>query len=111
MIFFSKILDPEMSPLGLEPKRMYLFIANRFSNSNAQVQKQTLNWIQVLTRLEIIIPLPLLFSMFSNGITTLNQIEPFETENANVLEKVNSTSSENERTLREYLEKFLKTQT
>lgn len=66
-----------MSPLGFDPKKMYLFIANRFTDSNSRLQEQALNWIQILTSLEIIIPLPLLFAMFTSGIYSINEFSCF----------------------------------
>ncbi|XP_071438717.1 protein unc-79 homolog [Hetaerina americana] len=64
----SKILDPDMSPLGFDAKKMYHFISIRFKKTAAKVQEQALNWLQILTTLEIVIPLNLLFSMFGNGV-------------------------------------------
>ncbi|XP_046405195.1 protein unc-79 homolog isoform X2 [Ischnura elegans] len=64
----SKILDPDMSPLGFDAKKMYHFISIRFKKTAAKVQEQALNWLQILTTLEIVIPLHLLFSMFGNGV-------------------------------------------
>lgn len=64
----SKILDPDMSPLGFDAKKMYNFVAKRFLNTTAKVQEQALNWLQILTMLEIMIPLTQLFSMFGDGV-------------------------------------------
>lgn len=64
----SKILDPDLSPLGFDASKMYNFVAKRFNNTNAKIQRQALNWLQTLTLLEITIPLSQLFSMFSQGI-------------------------------------------
>ena len=58
-----------MSPLGFDTNLMYNFIAKRFRNTNIKVQEQALNWLQMLTRLEITIPLIQLFSMFDDGIS------------------------------------------
>jgi hypothetical protein len=68
----SKIFDPEMSPLGFDMKKMYNFIATRFNNSNATTEVQALNWLQMLTILEITIPLSHLFAMFNDG-TSINE--------------------------------------
>lgn len=46
-ILLSKVLDPDLSPLGLDPKQMYEFISVRFSNTTSQIQEQALYWIQV----------------------------------------------------------------
>lgn len=67
-IVLSKILDPEMSPLGFDGKTMYNFVSIRFEKTTAKVQQQALHWLQILTRLEILIPLPQLFAMFGDGV-------------------------------------------
>ncbi|XP_033244752.1 protein unc-79 homolog isoform X6 [Drosophila miranda] len=67
-IVLSKILDPEMSPLGFDGKTMYNFVAIRFEKTTAKVQQQALHWLQILTKLEILIPLVQLFAMFGDGV-------------------------------------------
>lgn len=57
-----------MDPLGFDAKAMYNFITIRFEKTTAKVQMQALHWLQVLTRLEILIPLPQLFTMFGDGV-------------------------------------------
>lgn len=47
---------------------MYNFITIRFEKTTAKVQMQALHWLQVLTRLEILIPLQQLFGMFGDGV-------------------------------------------
>lgn len=46
-ILLSKVLDPDLSPLGFVPKQMYQFISVRFENSTAPIQEQALYWLQV----------------------------------------------------------------
>lgn len=67
-IVLSKILDPEMSPLGFDGKAMYNFVTIRFEKTTAKVQQQALHWLQILTKLEILIPLTQLFAMFGDGV-------------------------------------------
>ncbi|XP_053969854.1 protein unc-79 homolog isoform X4 [Anastrepha ludens] len=67
-IVLSKILDPEMSPLGFDAKTMYNFVAMRFEKTTAKVQQQALHWLQILTKLGILIPLVQLFAMFGDGV-------------------------------------------
>ncbi|XP_011183941.2 protein unc-79 homolog isoform X3 [Zeugodacus cucurbitae] len=67
-IVLSKILDPEMSPLGFDAKTMYNFVAIRFEKTTAKVQQQALHWLQILTKLGILIPLLQLFAMFGDGV-------------------------------------------
>ncbi|KAK0097709.1 hypothetical protein PV326_014335 [Microctonus aethiopoides] len=71
-MILCKILDPEMSPLGFDAKKMYNFVAKRFINTSAKVQEQALNWLQTLTMLEITIPLTQLFCMFSDGVAVMS---------------------------------------
>ncbi|EAT36519.1 AAEL011392-PA [Aedes aegypti] len=67
-IVLSKILDPDMSPLGFDAKAMYNFVTIRFEKTTAKVQQQALHWLQNLTKLEILIPLTQLFAMFGDGV-------------------------------------------
>ncbi|KAL1415960.1 hypothetical protein MTO96_028551 [Rhipicephalus appendiculatus] len=67
-ILLSKVLDPDLSPLGFNIKQMYGFLTARFENTTVQVQEQALYWLQILTMLEVPVPLNLLFSMFSSGV-------------------------------------------
>lgn len=67
-IVLSKMLDPEMSPLGFDAKTMYNFVQIRFEKTTAKVQQQALHWLQILSKLEILIPLSQLFAMFGDGV-------------------------------------------
>lgn len=69
MVFYSsKVMDPEMNPLGFEARQMYQFIAVRFHQTSHKVKEQALKWLQVLSKLEIVIPLYFIFSVFREGI-------------------------------------------
>lgn len=70
-INLSKVLDPDLSPLGLPPKQMYHFISICFERANPIDQEQALSWLQILTLLEIPVPINLLNSMFLTGIKSL----------------------------------------
>ncbi|KAK7086039.1 Protein unc-79, partial [Halocaridina rubra] len=70
-ITLSKLLDSDMSPLGFDSAQMYKFISMRFVNTTASVQEQTLSWLQILSSIDIVIPLTLLLSMFSDGVSSL----------------------------------------
>jgi len=74
-IVLSKILDREMSPLGFDAKTMYNFVAIRFEKTTAKVQQQALHWLQILTKLGILIPLNQLFAMFGDGVRIMKQHE------------------------------------
>ncbi|ERL94236.1 hypothetical protein D910_11517, partial [Dendroctonus ponderosae] len=102
-IILSKILDPDMSPLGFDAKKMYQFVATRFLKTNAKVQQQALKWLQTLTLLEISIPLHLLFSIFEDGIIMAEDIPQCEDspktssdeENNTIVKSKLETQSEN----------------
>ncbi|XP_028968019.1 protein unc-79 homolog [Galendromus occidentalis] len=72
-ILLSKVLDPDLSPLGFEIKQMYSFLTQRFECTTARVQEQALFWLQIITQLEVPVPLSLLFSMFKQGIEALKK--------------------------------------
>lgn len=57
-----------MNPLGFEARQMYQFIAVRFHQTSHKVKEQALKWLQVLSKLEIVIPLYFIFSVFREGI-------------------------------------------
>ena len=61
------------SLLGFDAKEMYQFISERFIGTNVEVQRQALQWLQLLCLLNIQIPLEILFDMFAEGIKTLHK--------------------------------------
>lgn len=73
-ILLSKVLDPDLSPLGLAPKVMYHFISVCFEKPSPPDQEQALSWLQILTLLEIPVPINLLNTMFLSGIKSLISI-------------------------------------
>ncbi len=44
---YSKVMDPEMNPLGFDARQMYQFIAVRFHHTTHKVKEQALRWLQV----------------------------------------------------------------
>ena len=84
------MLDPDMSPLGFDTTKMYNFMAKRFINTSAIVQEQALNWLQILTMLEIMIPLSLLFSMFKDGIEAMQNVGSTNYSNDNVMKIIHN---------------------
>ena len=60
-------------PLGFDAKQMYEFISQRFHETSVEVQRQALQWLQILCLLNVHIPLNILFEMFSDGILTLHK--------------------------------------
>ncbi|WAR19666.1 UNC79-like protein [Mya arenaria] len=75
-----KAFDIDMCSLPFMLDKMYHFVEVRFADPSAYVQEQALQWLQILSGLEIIIPLHTLFSMLKLGIKALQMIEPGEDE-------------------------------
>ncbi|GIX95632.1 protein unc-79 homolog [Caerostris extrusa] len=67
----DKVLDPDLSPLAFTAEQMYMFLIKRFKNSSAPVQEQALYWLQILSMLEVPVPLELLYSMFTDGVKNM----------------------------------------
>ncbi|CAL1284324.1 unnamed protein product [Larinioides sclopetarius] len=70
-ILLSKVLDPDLSPLAFTAEQMYMFLIKRFKSSSAPVQEQALCWLQILSMLEVPVPLELLYSMFNDGVRNM----------------------------------------
>jgi hypothetical protein len=70
-ILLSKVLDPDLSPLGFTTKQMYEFISKRLDNCTPSVQEQALSWMQVLTMLEVPVPIKLLLTMLETAMRSL----------------------------------------
>lgn len=87
-IILSKILDTDISPLGFDANKMYNFVAEKFEKPSAQVQDQALRWLQVLTVLEITIPLSLLFTIFRIGVSVLKDSLYLEKNNQTICTKI-----------------------
>ncbi|KAG0705547.1 Protein unc-79 [Chionoecetes opilio] len=75
-ITLSKLLDFDMSPLGFDAPQMYQFITLRFIKTSANVQEQTLSWLQILSSLNIVVSMDLLLGMFSDGVSSLCNPSP-----------------------------------
>lgn len=59
-----------MSPLGFDAQQMFRFLAVRFRGTHLHVQQQTLNWLQLLSSLHIVVPIDLLVNIFQEGVNT-----------------------------------------
>lgn len=95
-VVLSKILDPEMSPLGFDAKTMYNFVSIRFEKTTAKVQQQALHWLQVISKLEILIPLTQLFTMFGNGVRIMKHGVQHEINKSKDKEDAKSQSKDSE---------------
>lgn len=89
-IVLSKILDPEMSPLGFDARTMYNFVTIRFEKTTSKVQQQALHWLQVISKLEILIPLTQLFAMFGDGVRIMKHSVQHEREREHKEGKIHS---------------------
>lgn len=92
-ILLSKVFDPELSPLGFETKQMYNFISSRFEDSTNTNQEQTLYWLQIITMLEIPIPIEFLFKMLMTGVKSLAEIRKNELNRLKSLSRLNDNQS------------------
>ncbi|XP_067119858.1 protein unc-79 homolog isoform X2 [Centruroides vittatus] len=90
-ILLSKVLDPDLSPLGFSTQEMYRFLSSRFENSTAPVQEQALYWLQILTMLEVPIPLNLILTMFSKGVISTIEIQEVKGKISKVIPRQQST--------------------
>ncbi|XP_053376174.1 protein unc-79 homolog isoform X2 [Mercenaria mercenaria] len=74
-VLLSKAFDIDMCPLPFMLDKMYHFVEVRFADASAYVQEQALQWLQILSGLEIVIPLHTLFCMVKLGIKHLQMID------------------------------------
>ncbi|VDM28776.1 unnamed protein product [Toxocara canis] len=72
---FSKIFEPDLCPLPFEAQQIYEFITERLTKGDELEIASALDWIHVLSRMEICIPLTLLLDAFSQCVVRLSQIE------------------------------------
>ncbi|XP_073465864.1 protein unc-79 homolog isoform X2 [Aquarana catesbeiana] len=70
----SKMFDIEMCPLPFSMEEMFGFISCRFTGYPSSVQEQALLWLHVLSELDIVVPLQLLISMFSDGVNSVKEL-------------------------------------
>uniref|UniRef100_A0A8C0EGH5 Unc-79 homolog, NALCN channel complex subunit n=1 Tax=Bubo bubo TaxID=30461 RepID=A0A8C0EGH5_BUBBB len=70
----SKMFDTELCPLPFSMEEMFGFISCRFTGYPSSVQEQALLWLHVLSELDIVVPLQLLISMFSDGVNSVKEL-------------------------------------
>ncbi|TGZ74785.1 hypothetical protein CRM22_000752 [Opisthorchis felineus] len=73
-ILLKKIFDATAGPFPFLPQKVYHFAAERFISTPPSVQDQALAWLEILTSVEVPIPMKELLTMFRNGV------EGFQTE-------------------------------
>ncbi|KAF3830911.1 hypothetical protein GH733_002149 [Mirounga leonina] len=69
-----KMFDIELCPLPFSLEEMFGFISCRFTGYPSSVQEQALLWLHVLSELDIMVPLQLLISMFSDGVNSVKEL-------------------------------------
>uniref|UniRef100_A0A915CI63 Uncoordinated protein 79 n=1 Tax=Parascaris univalens TaxID=6257 RepID=A0A915CI63_PARUN len=74
-ILLCKIFEPDLCPLPFEAHQIYEFIIDRLTKGDELEISNALDWIHVLSRMEICIPLTLLLDAFSRCVVRLSQIE------------------------------------
>nr|XP_033809162.1 protein unc-79 homolog [Geotrypetes seraphini] len=70
----SKMFDIELCPLPFSMEEMFGFVSCRFTGYPSSVQEQALLWLHVLSELDIVVPLQLLISMFSDGVNSVKEL-------------------------------------
>nr|XP_051682389.1 protein unc-79 homolog isoform X3 [Oryctolagus cuniculus] len=81
----SKMFDIELCPLPFSMEEMFGFISCRFTGYPSSVQEQALLWLHVLSELDIMVPLQLLISMFSDGVNSVKELANQRKSRANEL--------------------------
>ncbi|XP_062580313.1 protein unc-79 homolog [Saccostrea cucullata] len=75
-VLLNKSFDMDLCPLpfGTDSDKMYHFISERFDDSSAYVQEQALQWLQILSTLDIYLPIHMLLSMFISGVQNMTEL-------------------------------------
>ncbi|XP_074643701.1 protein unc-79 homolog [Tubulanus polymorphus] len=74
-VLLSKMFDTDMCPLPFSVEKMYQFISERFDETTASVQEQSLLWLQILSSLDIIVPLQMMVRTFRMGVQSLIDLQ------------------------------------
>uniref|UniRef100_A0A5S6R432 Uncoordinated protein 79 n=1 Tax=Trichuris muris TaxID=70415 RepID=A0A5S6R432_TRIMR len=75
-VLLSKIFEADLCSLPFPSERIYHFIEVRLQSSNLQEQESALGWLQLLTDVDIVIPLPILLSLMKMAAVNVLQVEP-----------------------------------
>nr|CDS16594.1 protein unc 79 [Echinococcus granulosus] len=68
-ILLKKVFDATAGPFPFLPAKVYHFAGERFIDATAPVQDQVLSWLEILTAVEVAIPMKELFTMFRSGVS------------------------------------------
>ncbi|KFD70034.1 hypothetical protein M514_08994 [Trichuris suis] len=95
-VLLSKIFEVDLCSLPFPSEKIYHFIEVRLQSSNLQEQESALGWLQLLTDVDIVIPLPILLSLMKTAALNVLQLEPvFPTPSAKA-EEVEADNCESE---------------
>ena len=67
------MFDHDISPVSFGPESMFHCISVRFERRPTETQEQALNWLQLLSQMEIVIPIDILLKMFTKGEQEINK--------------------------------------
>ncbi|XP_059155568.1 protein unc-79 homolog isoform X3 [Physella acuta] len=71
-VLLSKAFDIDMCPLPFTLIKMYNFVSERFDDTSASVMEQALQWLQILSSLDIVIPMHQTLRMFKCGVDKIS---------------------------------------
>ncbi|VDL99008.1 unnamed protein product [Schistocephalus solidus] len=66
-IILKKIFDATAGPFPFLPSKVYHFASDRFIDASVAVQDQVLSWLEILTTVDVSIPMKELLTMFRHG--------------------------------------------
>ena len=68
LVSCRQVFDIEMSPLPFLIDKMFHFIQLRFESNDQHIQEQGLQWLQILTSIDIAIPVFVLLNMIKVNV-------------------------------------------
>ncbi|XP_077992141.1 protein unc-79 homolog [Glandiceps talaboti] len=66
------LLTFNLGPLPFTAEKMFAFVVRKFEDTSPEEQEQGLVWMQILSQLDVVVPLPLVLSMFSKGVLSMS---------------------------------------
>ena len=64
------MFDHDISPVSFGAEAMFHCISIRFERRPTETQEQALQWLQLLSQMEIVIPIEIMLGMFTKGVTS-----------------------------------------
>uniref|UniRef100_A0A914UX21 Protein unc-79 homolog n=1 Tax=Plectus sambesii TaxID=2011161 RepID=A0A914UX21_9BILA len=83
-ISLCKIFEPDLCPLPFEPEKIFHFIGERLQAGDRLDQQKALDWLHLLSEMDIVMPLDLMLSMLSGAAHRLTEIECMEDVDAHL---------------------------